>query len=496
MFKWLRPQDNLTEADTQKGLRLLLLDGVCSQVMGNLTGGAFLVAFALLLGASNVVVGILAAIGPLTQALQIPVIYLIEKTRNRRVLAAGSAFISRLFWVMAAGLPFLAPAPYRLPLFVVAVFLYFAIGSITACAFNSWIRDLIPENILGGFLAKRLTLSMAVAIGVGLLAALAIDFGKTSFSQETTAYSIIFFVGAVSGLIGAYFLARIPEPKMAPMQSQNPLAVLAKPFRDTNFRNLLIFLGAWNFAVNLAAPFFTVYMLKRLEISMTVILALTFFSQFLNVLFFRVWGSLADRYSHKSVLAVSGPMFMVSMLLWPFTTMPDPHVLTIPILMVIHALAGISTAGVLICSGGIALKTAPRGSATAYLATNSLISGAAATVAPILAGLAADGFETQELGITFHWVSELGQRHEVILSALSLQGLDFLFVASFVFGLYSLHRLVLVQEVGEVKEDVVLTEFYGEFRKVVRNVSSVAGLRHLTYFPYVRLREIIIRKSS
>ena len=452
-------------------------------------------AYAQLLGASNVVIGILSAIGPLSQILQLPSILLIEKVRNRRLLCVTSSFASRLFWLVAAAAPFLAPEPYRLPLLVISVLLYFSLGSITACAFNSWIRDIIPEDILGRFLAKRMGVSMAVAAGIGLLAAVGIDFAKRHHSNELIAYSFLFLLGAVSGLIGVVCLARIPEPKMAAPRHGSLLAVLRPPLLDTNFRQLLVFLATWNFAVNLSAPFFTVYMLKRIGISMTVVLALTILSQIVNVLFFRVWGHLADRYSHKSVLAVSGPIFLVSISLWPFTTMPDTHTFTIPLLMLIHALAGISTSGVTLCSGGIALKAAPRGAATAYLATNSLISGASATVAPILAGLAADGFETQELGVTLRWISNLGEHREIALSALSLNGLDFLFLASLVFGLYALHRLTAVRESGEVKESIVLTEFYGELRRIVRNMSTVAGLRHLTYFPYMRLFELFNRKS-
>ncbi len=496
MFTWLGPKQTLEEADVQRGLRMLLQDGICSQVMGNLTGGAFLVAFALLLGASNVVVGVLAAVGPFTQILQIPAVYVVEKVRNRRLLTSFSSVFSRLFWVLAALIPFAVQGEYRLVLLVCFVFLYFALGSISSCAFNSWIRDLIPQNILGSFLAKRMALSMAVATAVSLLAALGIDYGRPFFSNELFIYSIIFGVGAVSGLIGVTYLARIPEPVMAPAQVRNPLTILREPLSDSNFRNLLLFLGSWNFAVNIAAPFFTVYLLERLSMSMTVILALAFLSQFLNVLFFRIWGSLADRFSHKSVLSVSGAMFMISVLLWPLTTLPEPHALTIPILMVIHGLAGVSTAGVALCSGGIALKLAPKGRATAYLATNSFISGLTATIAPILGGLAADGFRSQELGVTLHWVSRLGQEREVAVSALNLRGLDFLFVISLGFGVYALHRLIAVNEEGEVEERIVLTEFYAEFRKVVRHISTVAGLRHLTYFPYARLREITNRRNA
>ena len=42
--------------------------------MGVLAGGAFLVDFALHLGASPFVIGAIAALGPLTRTLQIPVV--------------------------------------------------------------------------------------------------------------------------------------------------------------------------------------------------------------------------------------------------------------------------------------------------------------------------------------------------------------------------------------------------------------------------------------
>ncbi|MFH1743312.1 MAG: MFS transporter [bacterium] len=495
MIRWLRPQEELTPNDQQTGLRMLLLDGMFSQIMGSLTGGAFLIAYALLLGASNKVVGLIAAIAPLSQILQIPSIFLVDKTQHRKSLTVISAFISRLFWLGAAALPFIAPAPYRLPLFVVSLSLYFSVSSITNCSFNSWMRDVIPDDVIGRFLAKRMGLATATALGIGLIAAFGIDFYKARYPNEIYAYSIIFLIGLFFGLIGVGCLARIPEPKMAAVPHRNMVSVLVEPFRDTNYRSLLFFLGAWNFAVNLSAPFFTVYMLRRLELTMTIVLALSILSQVMTLLFIRLWGRLADRFSNKSVLTVSGPIFMISVFLWPFTMMPETHALTLPLLVLIHALAGISTAGVMLCSRGIALKTAPRGRATAYLATNALISGSAAILAPLLAGLAADGLATQEITVTLRWISNMVGHREFHLTAMHLRGLDFLFVFSFIFGLYAIHRLFAVEEVGEEKEDAVLIQFYTEIRNVIRHGSNIPGLRHLTYFPYAFLREMVNRKS-
>ena len=105
----LRPQDSVTESELNIGLRKLMFDGVCSQIMGTFVGGAFLVAFALQLGASNLFIGLIAALGPLTQVLQIPTIFLVEKTGYRKLLVVASSFFSRLFWFLIAILPWLIP---------------------------------------------------------------------------------------------------------------------------------------------------------------------------------------------------------------------------------------------------------------------------------------------------------------------------------------------------------------------------------------------------
>jgi len=54
-------KETLTEEEVQSGLRAVIKDGMASTAMATLTGGPFLVAFALKLGASNLVIGLLAA---------------------------------------------------------------------------------------------------------------------------------------------------------------------------------------------------------------------------------------------------------------------------------------------------------------------------------------------------------------------------------------------------------------------------------------------------
>ncbi len=126
---------------------------------------------------------------------------------------------------------------------------------------------------------------------------------------------------------------------------------LGQPFRDFNFRRLLIFLGILFFAINLSGPFYAVYMIKRLELSMALVIGLAVLSQITSVMSFRIWGRAADNFSNKSVLIVSGYMYIVSVLLWPFLLLSESYFFMIPLLVVVHVLTGISAAGVNLCTG-------------------------------------------------------------------------------------------------------------------------------------------------
>jgi MFS family permease len=479
----LDPQAKIDAQDLNKALRWLTIEGSLTTVMGSLTGGAFLVAFALMLGASNTAIGIIAAAAPLSQVLQIPTIFLIEKIRRRKRIVVISSTLARLFLLSSAFMPWFPIPELRLPLFVLALFTYYALASISGCAWNAWMRDLIPDEIMGRFFGKRLAVSTAFAALLSLGGGVLLDH---QFFEPTggNIYAFLFLFGSLAGLFGVYYLKRTPEPIMQPHSVERLLPLLKLPFRDQNYRRLIVFLAVWNFAINLAAPFYTVYMIKVLDMKLSWIIGLSVLSQGINVLFFHIWGKLADRFSNKSCLTVAGPLFIIGIGIWPFLTLPDKYALTYPLLIGIHLLSGISTAGVTLCSSNIALKSAPQGQATIFLATNALVNGIAASVAPILAGPLADILADEELRFQISWRSIAMDSDRFGISAISLQGTDFLFVLAFWVGVYAIHRLLAVTEQGDVEEKVVIAELYNETRHALRSVANIAGIRHLTYFPY------------
>jgi MFS family permease len=483
-MRFFKQYEQIDPQQMRKGMSYLFYDGVCSQIMGVLGGGAFLVAFALQLNASNLLIGFLAAIGPASQMLQIPSIFLVEKWRNRKALVVLPALLGRFAWLFIPFIPYLLPQSMWSGSLLFFIVFYFGISATAGCAFNSWMRDLIPEKEFGSFFGRRLSVASGVGALVTLIAGWLVQ-PLLSFSGDPFfPYSLYFLIAGLAGILGTRYLNLIPEPVPEISPHESFYKILSGPLRSAPFRKLLTFTVIWSFAANMAGAFFGVYLLQRLGMSMGIVITLSVLSQLVNVLFYRIWGTLADSWSNRSVLLVAGQLFMFATLIWPFTTFPEKHFLTIPLLVLIHLLTGVSTAGVILSTGNLAMKNAPRGKATAFLASNALFNGAAATLAPIVGGLMADVLAKSEFSAAFSFTQSLTEGDAVMFTALNLRGLDFVFILAAIIGFYGLHRLAYVTEPESRLEKISMDTVLSETRKSLTSISNIAGLRKLAYFPY------------
>jgi MFS family permease len=345
----------------------------------------------------------------------------------------------------------------------------------------------VSREILGSFFSRRWSLATAIGIVLSLGAGYFIDAWRTAHPDSVLAgYSFLFLSGVIAGYIGIYYLFTMPEPRMQTTDRTSLPQLFSASLRHPNFRRLLLFLACWNFAVNLAAPFFTVYLLKNLHLDLILVIGLSILSQGMSVLSYPLWGRIIDRFSNKTVLSLAGPLFMFAILGWTFTTLPGSHPLTLPLLVLLHGIMGISTAGVTLSSGYIGLKLAPRETATAQLAVISVSNSLVAGIAPVIGGFFVDFFAQSELTWTLTWRST---GTELAIQTLSLQNWDFFFVFAFLLGLFSLHLLAYVREEGEVQRYLVVQELLTQVRREIRNFSTVGGLRTMLHIPFSALEE-------
>ena len=488
------PKPTISDQDIASGLRWLTWEGTASMGFFSITTSGFLAAYALLLGCSNFQIGVLAALPFLTQPLQILVIPLVERFRRRKVITLAAWIPAQLSWLLIALIPLFldVPSSSAVALLLVTIGIRGLFVSITNCSWNSWLRDLIPQQILGSVFARRQMWANLAAMTFGLAASFFVTYwqGHVTAGNEALGYTFpLLFGAAFLGLASPLFMSLIPEPLMQPSTGPQPsfFSTIAPPFRDGNYRRLLSFLLLWGLALNMSIPFFAVYMLLRLGLPLWAVIGFSILSQAFNILFLRLWGRLADRFGFKAILSVCVSLYLLVVFGWTFTTMPERYFLTIPLLVILHILAGIAAAGVILSTGTIGLKLAPKGQATAYLAAAGLATSLGVGLGPLLGGYLADFLSVRQLSLIFEWISPI---RSIQLPVLSLSGFDFLFCITFIVGLFTLSALVAFREKGEVGREVILDTLFAPMRHAVRPMSSVPGLNFLGQFPYSILRHV------
>lgn len=449
------PQAEISDADRERGLRTLTIEVAFSTTADSFIGGVMLTAFALYLGASSSAIGLLAAVIFWNQLWQGPGVLLIDRLRRRKVIAVAGSIIMGIAPLLMLGLAF---APHTLPTrlaLVAIIMLYGGAGAIAGCAWNAWIRDLVPGDRRGRFFGRRSTLGTATSITAGLLAAWLLDREPEGSPDRHLVFAGLFVVAFVAAMLSAATLARVPEPKMPETEEHPRLrAMFGEALSNSRFRQWVTFFASWQFAVNLAQPFFTLFFLRQLGFGMTFVMALTLIYQLANLLTLSRWGWFADRYKSKSVLNVAAPTFLLCILGMIGASQLGAATVTQVYLVVLHLILGAAAAGVSLASSNMVMKLSPRGSAETYLAANALLSAMAAGIAPLLGGFAQDFFAAREFGLVLQWTGPVYQGDV----RLSVTAWDFYFLISALVGLYALHRLALVHEEGELERGDMLRE--------------------------------------
>lgn len=476
----LAPHDAITPEEHAQGVRMMVGEAGLSSAATALTSGVILTAFALHLGASNFEVGLLASAPFFGQLLQGPAIVLIERLRRRKLITLVVMLLVRLLLAGMALAVFL-PRDLALALVVLAQCAICGLNAFATCAWNGWVRDFLHDRQMGDIFARRTVYATFVSIAAGLIAAFTLDQPGADDRLQNLVYAFLYGAGCLAGLVSITMVARIPEPRMPePTERVRLLPLLRAPFADANFRRLIVFLAAWQFAANFATPFFMVYFIDQLNFDIATVMLLSVVSQAANLLALRNWGRLSDLFANKSVLAVTAPTYIACIVaMVGASQIANPHWLT-AYLVLLHVLMGLAVAGVTLAVANITLRLSPRGNATAYVASSALVSSFAAGIAPLIGGAFADFFAVRRFELIWRWTSP-----DLVMTAwpLTLSGWDFYFLIAGLFGLYALHRLALVTEEGEIEGRAMIQQWLHQTRRSVRNISTVAGFRASTELP-------------
>ena len=279
-----------------KNRRVLLTNAALWALYYGLTT-SFLVAFALALGASNLVIGLLGALPWLANLLtQIPGSVLVQHFARKKIYVV-CGLIGRLFWIPILAAPFLFKQPI---LAVVIFYLFVKLGeTMFYPAVTSLTADLIPQKHLGDYTGQRLRLTGTF----GMVAMVLGGLWLKQFPKESpVGFAVMFGVGVLLAVIATLVMKRVKEPAYRDHEHHTvkEFFTLVGPMK-----RFVVFSTAFNFAYMFASPFIVVYMLKSLEISyfhLGVAMAMATLAQIITSHYI---GKLSDKYGDKP-LAIIG----------------------------------------------------------------------------------------------------------------------------------------------------------------------------------------------
>lgn len=405
----------LTQREYYNSRTLFIFEGCAAMGIFTITSGAFLSGYAKYLGATDTINGIIGAIPTLAGIVQVisPIVF--EKINRRKIYVA---FLALLFRLLLSSM-ILIPAVFtgttqRVWSLAIIYFLAYVIASFINPPASNWIASLTPESKRGRYFGKRESYINAFT------AVLSITMGKIldTFREANNEYGgfiIVFIAVFILALINFTFLSTIKEPAVIKSDFKIRLKdILTIPIRDKKYYKVIVLFVLWNISVQVALPYFSVYMVSGLKMQYTFITILGILSSVSVIIMVRIWGKIADKKSWVFTTKVAIGLLGVVHFFWFFMTKSSMSYIA-PFLFV---LAGISWAGIGISLFNIQFVFSPEKGRTMYIGFTAALAGVIGFISTLVGSFIVSRLENIKLN--FFWLSVSNMQVVFIISGVLL----------------------------------------------------------------------------
>jgi len=325
VLRWLLPGEVSAQSNNLNLYRDVAWYGVLSGVSATFTG-----VFALRLGASNLLVGLLTSLPALINVLfQIPAARLIERQQDRRRILLVSGFWLRLPVFLIALVPLLRAGQAEAVVYITAL------GTIPAAVGNVAFTALLADVVAPRDRARVVSVRNALLSAVTMLAVLASGRALEILTFPIN-YQVIFTLAFLTSLASLYYVGRVaiphPEPQpsreastpasggcaVSPQRGQQgtgPAGAGQRATERLNLRQWLCTLAAqrgymrfalgafvYHWGLYLPQPLYTIYKVRELGLSEGWIGTLSMVESAITIVAYYAWGKIAARRGSRSVL--------------------------------------------------------------------------------------------------------------------------------------------------------------------------------------------------
>lgn len=303
------------EPRIEKSLRHSLKDGAAYAVMTG-SGENYFSAFAVFLRAGAAQIGFLASVPPLVASFtQLFSAYLGHKTGQRKRIILAGALTQALLWLPMGLLPLAFP-DQAVAIFIAMVILYHASGNLALPQWSSLIGELVDQSERGRFFASRTRISASTSFIALVIAGFTL-FGFARAGMVRAGFLTIFGVALTARLISVHHLGRMHDPSgnVAALEMP-PARNFFRQIREASFIRFSLFFALMQFSVNVASPFFSLYILRDLKFSYLQFMSCSAATVLVQFLTLTRWGRISDIFGNRIILVVCGLLIPFLPLLW------------------------------------------------------------------------------------------------------------------------------------------------------------------------------------
>lgn len=392
----------------KKSLEYVLYNGIATTTMSTLSGGSIMVAYALLLGANSVDIGLIGNMGYISVFSHIFSAYLINRGFSVKGISILFSFISRFFYLIMAILAFFDNSRYIVIIFLFCMLLNNLVGGVSGGAFYPWMKSLIPRKILGTFFAKRYRFMMLASMICYILSAgMIFVFEKYIPDHIVYAYTILLLLAFFAGIYSVYTLKIV---KNVTIKCSNTCSFLKKSInllKDKFFMFLSIFIGMFCFTRSFVLPFFVVFLLKKMEINMSLIIVFTIISNLSYVISTKYFTQYIKNNSSGNILRLGAKFFIITNLIL-IISMYLNQTLAISLIILANITLGISQFTTELGVNNMPLLNVPSEDSSLYLSVISVVKSVSSTISGILGGWYLTQLEIFNINNTNIWLVFFG----------------------------------------------------------------------------------------
>jgi len=307
----------------KKALETSIHEGAAANLAFSL-GNSYVTPFALALNANALHIGFLSSFpGLLAPITQIFGNRLMEK-QSRKTIVMKFVFLQSLIWLPIAFLSYLfwkGIMQSYLPWVLIILFtLIVGLGGLSFPAWFSWMGDIVPEEERARYFAKRTRATTAVGIAAALIGAFILDAFKTK-GLALLGFSILFALAFTFRFISFVLFKKQYSPKFK-LKKRAQFSFTSFINRYDNFGKFAVYRAFFIFASMIAAPFFAVYMLEKLNFSYVIFMVVSMSSSIFYLMFAPFAGKFGDKFGSKRLIIIGSIVFIFTPILWIFFRTP------------------------------------------------------------------------------------------------------------------------------------------------------------------------------